>query len=144
MALDVDPDDVTPLDEPIKFQWQGKLAGRVAERQYDYAGKYDSETGTWSEDEDADPLPRLTYRVLSRHQTVVEIRTVEEALALYKTMNHYADGAGRHGITWMNGAMQHSARRVRTKAREGLVKRGYDIERNKLGYAQGYKEINND
>lgn len=144
MAPTADPDEQTEFDEPIKFQWQGKLARRVAERQLEYAGKWDPENETWSEDEDADPTPRLMYRVTTRHKTLVEIRTVEEALAFYKTMNHYSDGAGRHGITWMNGPMEKSARRVRTRARDGLVKRGYDIVRDGLGFAEDVTEIDND
>lgn len=140
MALEADPDKQTELDEPIKFQWQGRLAGRVCERQLDYAGKWDSDDETWSEDEDADPLPRLTFRVLTRHKTVVEIRTAEEAQALHETMSYYSNGAGKHGITWMNGAMQESARRVMRKTREGLDERGYSLERSERGSVIGVKQ----
>lgn len=130
--VDVEREAQTELAEPMKIQWTGKLRGRVQERQWDYAAsKVD---GEWVVDpdlkaEDADDLKQcnaLAYRALTRQKTNVVLETIEEAQAVYRVLDYYADGAGPHGITWMNGPMQKSVRRVRREIREGLDERGYE------------------
>lgn len=123
----------TELDSPIKVRWTGKLRSRVQERQWDRtARKVD---GEWIVDpdlmgEDADSLAKcsgLTFRALSRQKTNVVVETVEEARAVYRVMDRYKNGAGRRGITWMNGSMENTARRVRSNIRTELEERGYEI-----------------
>lgn len=131
--VDVAREEQTELVEPIVIRWTGKLRGRVQERQWDYAAsKVD---GEWQVDpdlyaEDADNLKQcngLCYRALTRQKTNVVLETVEEAQSLYRVLDYYRDGAGKRGITWMNGPMQKSARRVSREVREGLEQRGYEI-----------------
>ena len=129
--VSVDRDAQTELDDPIKVRWTGRLRGRIQERQWDYAAtKIDGEWVADPElDEQDDMLKRcngLAFRALSRQKTNVVCETVEEAQALYRVLDYYKDGAGRHGITWMNGPMQKSVRRVRREIREGLEEQGYE------------------
>ncbi len=131
--VSVDREEQTELDDPIKVRWTGRLRARIQERQWDYVATKNDE-GEWVVAEehygdDADPLKRcnaLAYRALTRQKTNVVMETVDEAQAVYRVVSYYTDGAGRHGITWMNGAMQSSARRVSREIRDGLEKRGYD------------------
>lgn len=106
------------LPEPLKFRWQGRLRGRIQERQWDYAATKDGDE--WVVDDDAEPRAKGSYLALTRQKTNVVIETVEEAQALYSTMGHYCAGGGREGITWMNGMMVKSAKRVRSEIVSGL------------------------
>lgn len=132
--VDVDREAQTELTDPIRVSWnqKTKMRSRVQERQWDYAAsKVD---GEWVVDpdlraDDADALKKcngLAYRVFGREKTNVVMETVEEAQAVYRVLDYYADGAGPHGITWMNGPMEQSVRRVRRAIREALSERGYD------------------
>jgi hypothetical protein len=127
-------DAQTELDEPITIRWTGRLRGRIQERQWDYvASKNDDGEWVVAEEhygDDADDLKQcnaLAYRALTRQKTNVVIETVDEAKAVYRVLDYYKDGAGRHGITWMNGPMEKAARRVRREIRVGLDERGHQI-----------------
>lgn len=132
--VEVDREAQTELAEPIAVRWHQDttMRSRVQERQWEYAAsKVD---GEWVVDpdlraDDADALEKcngLAYRAFGRQKTNVVMETVEEAQSVYAVLGRYANGAGRHGITWMNHAMQRSVRRVRREIREALAERGYE------------------
>ena len=131
----VEREEQTELDEPITVRWhqETKLRSRVQERQWDYAAsKVD---GEWVVDpdlygDDADDLKQcnaLAYRALTRQKTNVVMETVDEAQAVYRVLDYYTDGAGKHGITWMNGPMAKAARRVSAAIRNELEQRGFEV-----------------
>lgn len=132
--VSVERDSQTELDDRIKVRWTGKLRGRVQERQWDYtATKVDGEWVVDPDlyDEDADDLKQcnaLAYRALTRQKTNVVCETVDEVQAVYRVLDYYNDGAGRRGITWMNGPMEQTAKRVQRELSEQLSEQGYDIQ----------------
>ena len=117
-------DEQHKLEDPIKVRFTGRLRDRINERTWDYAGK--KVDGEWVADPDGDPYEVSQYRCFHRQKTNVVIKTVEEAYSFYNSMGHYASGAGREGITWMNGPMAKAAKRVRREVMDGMKERGYE------------------
>jgi len=118
MSIPLDKSEQTELPEAIKVDWNGRLRGRVAERQFDYvhnSGRDDD--GDWIVDDDADPYSLSAWRTLKRLDTRIVIETAEEAYSIHGTLAHYTDPTA---ITWLNPMSAKSARRVRSEIREKL------------------------
>lgn len=118
IPMELEEQDELPSE--IKFSWQGKLRSRVTQRQREYSctqGRDDD--GNFIIDEDAEPYAVAAFRTLRRQKTNVVIKTVEEAYALHRSMAHYADDTAG-GVTWMNGPMTESAKRVQEKILNAL------------------------
>lgn len=140
---DPDPENHRQLEDPIKVQWQStKLRSRIKERLWDYSN-WDREGEGWEEwslDLEDNGRPAVAYRTLNRQKTNVIIKTVEEATALHNVLDWYSTGGGPRGITWMNMAMENSARRVRKEIREGLEERGYNVKFSETSKGKIYVE----
>jgi len=109
--IPLERDEQTPLDEPIKIRFTGRLRGRITERH----GAYTSDEANRSHT----PRAVSVYRALTRQKTNVVLETVEESEAFVAEMHHYCDPS----ISWMNGAMVRCARRVRSEAKHELAGR---------------------
>ena len=115
-------EDQTELDEPIKIRFEGRLRSRINERGWDSVQtKVD---GEWVVAEDAEEYLKSVYRPVFRQKTNIVFETVEEATSFHSSMEHYA----MDGVTWMNGMMRKSIRRVRSELREEMEERGYPPE----------------
>lgn len=119
-----DREEQTELPEPIKVRFTGKLRTRINERQSDYVGKYDRDTGEYDEDPDTEVYEVSQFRPFMRQKTNVVIETEEEAYAVLGLMSYYS----APGITWMNGPMRESAKRVCREIRTTLDEMGVDVE----------------
>lgn len=126
------------LETPLKIEWQqsSDIRARIQTRLHDYCswntpedddGNRLYEQSTLA-DEQSEPRAAVAQRTLGRLKTKVVIESVEEATALHNELDWYADGAGKRGITWMNGMMEKSVRRVRSEIVAGLGVRGYTVE----------------
>jgi len=119
----------TELDEPIKIRFEGRLRDRINERGWDSVQTWegdgsptdDDADGEWVVDEDAEEYLKSVYRPVFRQKTNVVFETVEEATSFHSSMTHYSMG----GVTWMNGMMRKSIRRVLTELREQMRERGH-------------------
>lgn len=117
------------LDEPIKIRFEGRLRGRINERAWDSVQTWEGEgsptdddpDGEWVIDPEAEEYLKNVYRPVFRQKTQVVFETVEEATSFHNSMTHYAMG----GVTWMNGMMRKSIRRVLSQLRSEMEERGY-------------------
>lgn len=112
-------EEQTELDEPIKIRFGGRLRDIINERTWDsVCTKQDDE---WVIDTDAEEYMKNQARPVRRQKTNVVFETVEEASAFHHSMGHYATD----GVTWMNGMMRKSIRRVRRELRQEMEEQGY-------------------
>ena len=138
-------DKTEDFDNPITIKWDRntRIRSRIQERLGDYISwDHDSDDPMeWDPivpEPDADPDERrsaMAYQTLHRAKTRVVIKNAEEAESLYNELAWYSDGdAGREaGITWMNGSMGRSVRRVRREIADGLDEHGYTVESHGVG-----------
>lgn len=107
--------DEIELSEPVKIRWTGYARGRITE----YNSHFGIDDGWRTASHGYRPDRFL--RAADRLKTVLDIRTVEEADAIFYELQNYHSSSR----TWMNGSMDRSIARVKRLLREEMEEMGY-------------------